>query len=202
MIRFQSTHPSGVRRTGRLRRPRRLSISIHAPQWGATPVSVEGVLKWKTISIHAPQWGATGTADTVHQSRVISIHAPQWGATIRCTANQLGQRISIHAPQWGATDFNNAGYAFTLNFNPRTPVGCDSTCSILALWRSNFNPRTPVGCDTIVKDGRRVQRVFQSTHPSGVRRRRYDTRPHPNDFNPRTPVGCDLRIRVQCGRRH
>ena len=34
---FQSTHPSGVRRGRHDRRPARRHISIHAPQWGATP---------------------------------------------------------------------------------------------------------------------------------------------------------------------
>ena len=78
--------------------------------------------------------------------------------------------ISIHAPQWGATlaEFGDAGRG--LDFNPRTPVGCDRTtrdtqagyplisihapqwgatdstfqCSGLT---GDFNPRTPVGCD-------------------------------------------------------
>ena len=35
---FQSTHPSGVRRTGQQQLPRVRRISIHAPQWGATPM--------------------------------------------------------------------------------------------------------------------------------------------------------------------
>ena len=34
--RFQSTHPSGVRRQGRWRPLQEIPISIHAPQWGAT----------------------------------------------------------------------------------------------------------------------------------------------------------------------
>ncbi len=55
---FQSTHPSGVRRQcdGHAMRPVR--ISIHAPQWGATPAMSDDLLT-PIISIHAPQWGAT-----------------------------------------------------------------------------------------------------------------------------------------------
>ena len=55
-------------------------ISIHAPQWGATPpyIAWDG---WELISIHAPQWGATAVADGDDVRGLISIHAPQWGAT-------------------------------------------------------------------------------------------------------------------------
>ena len=58
---------------------------------------------------------------------------------------------------------------------------------------SSFNPRTRVGCDTPCRSTFSRHRVFQSTHPRGVRpaaairanrnRRR---------FNPRTRVGCDV----------
>ena len=55
--------------------------------------------------------------------------------------------VSIHAPAWGATPFI-AGYKFTITcFNPRTRVGCD----VPSAWRY---PHV---------------RMFQSTHPRGVR---------------------------------
>ena len=57
--------------------------------------------------------------------------------------------ISIHAPQWGATSRPPPMGIFPHYFNPRTPVGCD-----LSANRSSLDV---VG--------------FQSTHPSGVRRR-------------------------------
>ena len=99
-------------------------ISIHAPQWGATPLAFLGVSK-PTISIHAPQWGATimrvrlqlgdgfqsthpsgvrpHTAAQPFALRHISIHAPQWGATHADRRLRARRDISIHAPQWGAT---------------------------------------------------------------------------------------------------
>ena len=102
----------------------------------------------------------------------------------------------------------------TINFNPRTPVGCDdrrrrhhpsirisihapqwgATGSFPMRWRNptNFNPRTPVGCDRKHWRELKVEMAFQSTHPSGVRRRRNgETENHTKGFNPRTPVGCD-----------
>ena len=82
----------------------------------------------------------------------------------------LGGGISIHAPQWGATKYPKAFVKVALDFNPRTPVGCDG------------------GSETV--DSGRDE--FQSTHPSGVRHLEGRRHSHPIDFNPRTPVGCDL----------
>ena len=59
-----------------------------------------------------------------------------------------------------------------MNFNPRTPVGCDLRPARTLATTSNFNPRTPVGCDT-------------SAHLVNG---------YPLDFNPRTPVGCDHHV--------
>ena len=81
--------------------------------------------------------------------------------------------ISIHAPQWGATADALRLRLVSRDFNPRTPVGCDSSESMI-----------------LFSNG-----LFQSTHPSGVRRKTSTHTPstQPN-FNPRTPVGCDLSI--------
>ena len=76
--------------------------------------------------------------------------------------------ISIHAPQWGATGDTLSGIAAWLDFNPRTPVGCDMS---------------PI--QTLCGN------AFQSTHPSGVRLKTRIFGLYCNHFNPRTPVGCD-----------
>ena len=99
----------------------------------------------------------------------ISIHAPQWGATTREHHAEHHPSISIHAPQWGATLTRPGRNRQDRNFNPRTPVGCDSPPT----WPA---PRTG---------------KFQSTHPSGVRRWFFLDSPSGSYFNPRTPVGCD-----------
>ena len=212
-MQFQSTHPSGVRRNGKLRmiygynisihapqwgatdRPRggppAMFISIHAPQWGATPIHSNDC-HIRYISIHAPQWGATSgprvsapitVFQSTHPSGVrlaaingdwsgvwISIHAPQWGATATRMELRGGRGISIHAPQWGATlstqQLNKGG----VNFNPRTPVGCDDMDAIDGEGRWVFQSTHPSG----VRPQRAMTALcglmaFQSTHPSGVR---------------------------------
>ena len=151
------------------------------------------------------------SADCARQ--VISIHAPQWGATSTSTIEgAMGNLISIHAPQWGATSMCQRPCLTMLNFNPRTPVGCDrastrrpyrnSHISIHApQWGattlrvrcrevlSNFNPRTPVGCDFFGWRSVRLPMRFQSTHPSGVRQFFQSHGPTPNLFQSTHPSG-------------
>ena len=77
-----------------------------------------------------------------------------------------------------------------MDFNPRTPVGCDTRIRQSVAELPNFNPRTPVGCDAELHPESAIavisihapqwgatapferwcdDRIFQSTHPSGVR---------------------------------
>ena len=142
-------------------------ISIHAPQWGATPnrqpyeyptrhfnprtpvgCDLERLIIRcrRVISIHAPQWGATPSVHPHTPIRVISIHAPQWGATEYGSDYINLGIISIHAPQWGATTRWCWWTTQSWYFNPRTPVGCDPSHITFPLLAR-----------------------FQSTHPSGVR---------------------------------
>ena len=168
-----------------------ISISIHAPQWGATahrrstvrtppyfnprtPVGCDrdGAigLAVTDISIHAPQWGATVYLIKNQVTKGISIHAPQWGATLQIPALMLVWVISIHAPQWGATEYHDVRHVTHSDFNPRTPVGCDGLSrQWTRRWTGYFNPRTPVGCDTRQYPPSFAYSTFRSTHPSGVR---------------------------------
>ena len=234
---FQSTHPSGVRRS-----PRKLveptdSISIHAPQWGATIAVLSPAKGVDYFNPRTPVGCDTTAACTCCDAcRFQSTHPsgvrPDDGGTTRRTL-----RISIHAPQWGATatgvpsrlqarNFNPRtpvgcdptsydNTQLTHNFNPRTPVGCDGKSTTTASCPAYFNPRTPVGCDDSAPILGPPFMVFQSTHPSGVRldmSRNYDCNPlisihapqwgatvagrtitrRLRNFNPRTPVGCDM----------
>jgi len=55
---FQSTRPRGARLLVFEYKVSSISVSIHAPAWGATPYQEE-YLGHKHVSIHAPAWGAT-----------------------------------------------------------------------------------------------------------------------------------------------
>ena len=100
------------------------------------------------------------------------------------------------------------------NFNPRTPVGCDSPALDLQYGDEQFQSTHPSGVRQPASITPNIIRQFQSTHPSGVRhsrdlgeivrivisihapqwgatRRRHGLRLGQGNFNPRTPVGCD-----------
>ena len=145
---FQSTHPSGVRpRSGRCQ-PARPRISIHAPQWGATGCKRGDYYVW-LISIHAPQWGATrnGVSDAAYRC-YFNPRTP-----VGCDDRRQGEHhrpgISIHAPQWGATCPSSSLLVLVIVFQSTHPSGVrppSGDCGRSAT--ADFNPRTPVGCDT------------------------------------------------------
>ena len=155
--------------------------------------------RWRDISIHAPQWGATVKVDWPRLMLEFQSTHPSGVRHIRCvmlpvpslfqSTHPSGVRrewcglgtnaidISIHAPQWGATH----------RFRPSAPRN------------PYFNPRTPVGCDAINHAIPQHATIgFQSTHPSGVRRKNNEKLNADNDFNPRTPVGCDAPFSTIC----
>ena len=208
-VRFQSTHPSGVRRQG--------------------PWPPEGAL---TISIHAPQWGATAAGSG--SARACPYFNPR--TPVGCDARDGGDgeagQISIHAPQWGATGGSNRPSGPRANFNPRTPVGCDFSVLLLMMYThlfqsthpsgvrhpvctlsrsiAYFNPRTPVGCDPMFPRAAEGLKIsihapqwgatfsflalapfyrFQSTHPSGVRLFQSVSKPENSVFQSTHPSG-------------
>ncbi len=59
-----------------------------------------------------------------------------------------------------------------LSFNPRTRMGCDSYWPESSRQTASFNPRTRMGCDMIFMFQGTRTKLFQSTHPHGVRHAR------------------------------
>ena len=102
-----------------------------------------------------------------------STHPSGVRLTVKGTATYVNPFQSTHPS--GVRQIDVYAFLPRLNFNPRTPVGCDDNAII--------NPIQPT--------------VFQSTHPSGVRRAAPKFRPTRRyHFNPRTPVGCDVACTV------
>ena len=98
---FQSTHPSGVRRYHRHAVRRVRQISIHAPQWGATPS------RWFLRMFHVFQ--------STHPSGV----RQQSGYVVdKLFGFQSTHPSGVRPPPTRAP-------SSPYNFNPRTPVGCD-----------------------------------------------------------------------------
>ena len=214
MIKFQSTHPRGVRLDVRRIVLTLRKISIHAPAWGATK-SWEMMEVPDDISIHAPAWGATYRDFLLATYPDISIHAPAWGATWKCfmgTAAKMGFQsthprgvrhiqtgrgllqgiISIHAPAWGATTRSIFPASRRRYFNPRTRVGCDDFTWITAVVNVYFNPRTRVGCDDTGRSHHPPQRISIHAPAWGATICAGRASRAAANFNPRTRVGCDV----------
>ena len=146
-LQFQSTHPSGVRRPVAPKPPRpRLFQSTHPS--GVRPPDWDKPAYTALFQSTHPSGVRRQSPPSGNQEPEISIHAPQWGATTPYLLDKFIQQfqsthpsgvrrlmaitirgpilISIHAPQWGATVPGLFRGALRPDFNPRTPVGCDS----------------------------------------------------------------------------
>ena len=191
-LRFQSTHPRGVRHGSR-RTPRRTDlVSIHAPTWGATYAVIYGFSQ-DGVSIHAPTWGATrrhplcrpdGRFQSTHPRgvrRYTSGRMPEWWTFqsthprgVRLLASVLpgnSVEVSIHAPTWGATrNLIADSVRFVVSIHAPTWGATRDQCRPTSVGR------------------------FQSTHPRGVRRGSVFSQASRSRFNPRTHVGCDVSI--------
>ena len=126
---FQSTHPRGVRPVLQLRSGMDVSISIHAPTWGATSSTNTSKLTTVFQSTHP-----RGVRLTVRAcSAALSNFNPR--THVGCDNAKVLQisviAISIHAPTWGATKSLKKNKVMRINFNPRTHVGCDMDVTYL-----------------------------------------------------------------------
>ena len=168
-VRFQSTHPHGVRRIYSIPGRRDIRVSIHAPTRGAT-------LSYNWIGTR-PQ---------------VSIHAPTRGATVLYVLHRTIMRVSIHAPTRGATTLPASCQNRISCFNPRTHTGCDTDISFTSLIVKCFNPRTHTGCDYL-----RPSEIYIGSNVSihaptrGATKARCSRDLDHDGFNPRTHTGCD-----------
>ena len=122
---FQSTLPRGERLGVMGLHSLFQQVSIHAPAWGATSISLEQARFSFSFNprsrVGSDTFNVVGTSGDVGfnpRSRVgsdartswlcefrlaVSIHAPAWGATRAGRLVRGRGLVSIHAPAWGAT---------------------------------------------------------------------------------------------------
>jgi len=100
--------------------------------------------------------------------------------------------VSIHAPAWGATLNDEQVKRLVEGFNPRTRVGCDLISKQMILTVRLFQSTHPRGVRPNIANPAAIEGRFQSTHPRGVRLDDVIHKYIPSgSFNPRTRVGCD-----------
>ena len=126
-------------------------VSIHAPQWGATMINdcpsccccsfnprtpVGCDLRHNLDTIQCDLFQST------HPSGVRQAHTRSMSSALLFQSTHPSgvrpsrpriiphhRNVSIHAPQWGATITRVTHRRMMTCFNPRTPVGCDASCS-------------------------------------------------------------------------
>jgi len=104
---------------------RKLTVSIHAPAWGAT-ARLEGWRGFEEWFQSTRPHGARHRMPPSADRWKVSIHAPAWGATAaRVGDRRRGRCVSIHAPAWGATFLLGFFACFFKCFNPRARMGRD-----------------------------------------------------------------------------
>ena len=189
-----------------------VSISIHAPTWGATPVARSTVLRGLFQSTHPrgvrpshitikvgtdkfqsthPRGVRPGQQVTGQRLDNISIHAPTWGATHRTNDNRQPANISIHAPTWGATDESKRRNRFW-DISIHAPTWGATDGSHRRLGRGAISIHAPTWGATQLCFNIFFNHEFQSTHPRGVRQQDDIYYSYFQHFNPRTHGGCDL----------
>ena len=168
-----------------------LTISIHAPAWGATIQGFQNAVAL-VISIHAPAWGATisynsqknsavdfnprsrvgsdnKTPFAEKQKQVISIHAPAWGATINAVLVLKFWKFQSTLPR-GERRNGNRQYAYSLGISIHAPAwGATHGYKVPLNDCINFNPRSRVGSDLGADGWVGKFFKFQSTLPRGER---------------------------------
>ena len=142
---FQSTHPRGVRLLITLLCNLCLLCFNPRTHEGCDTVSRQ-LATYPVVSIHAPTRGATDAAVNGAKLTYVSIHAPTRGAT-------HSMRIQTILQQFQSTHPRGVRLSGQTYYQPKT----------------GFNPRTHEGCDGLNLKYIGRLRVFQSTHPRGVR---------------------------------
>ena len=166
MMKFQSTHPSGVRRirfglhqSGNHFNPRTPVGCDHhpPPRWNA----------WN-FNPRTPVGCDVGHLSGFGARQVISIHAPQWGATKRGFRRKIDAEFQSTHPSGVRLD-GVAGSASPVAFQSTHPSGVRPAMKNAIMLQFKFQSTHPSG----VRRGRcadpRLIVEFQSTHPSGVR---------------------------------
>jgi hypothetical protein len=75
-------------------------VSIHAPVWGATPLSKHSRMARHSFNPRA-RVGRDPPGPDRHRQRVVSIHAPRSGRDLGTGKLLYRNRVSIHAPRVG-----------------------------------------------------------------------------------------------------
>ena len=152
--------------------PTLFPISTHAPARGDDLNKMFPIMIDKFQLTH-PQGVRQGIIRGLRNYDVFQLTHPRGVRPIHGSRSVPLQDISTHAPARGATGHIVPELFASRYFNSRTREGCDCSADSFALLDAYFNSRTREGCDLYSSVQSRVIRIFQLTHPRGVRRQKH-----------------------------
>ena len=144
MVSFQSTHPHGVRLISLV--IIRVWLSFNPRTHMGCDAAYMAAAKSHDVSIHAPTWGATYLPCVPFFLHACFNPRTHMGCDVYKDENGKTQIVSIHAPTWGATHI-----------------------VIWAYQNHIVSIHAPTWGATKLRQSQSKLRVFQSTHPHGVR---------------------------------
>ena len=145
-----------------------LSVSIHAPTWGATLSRSNFIFSGMFQSTHPHGVRHTPINDG-SIFRHVSIHAPTWGATAVAFGYEPGDGRFQSTHPHGVRLVLKIAVGRQEVFQSTHPHGVRRPTSFCPPHRLCFNPRTHMGCDGLRFMPTAFPLMFQSTHPHGVR---------------------------------
>ena len=125
--------------------PSGISISIHAPTWGATDGKIPN-RSMLDISIHAPTWGATLPLGATESRKQFQSTHPRGVRLINSSLTEESSLFQSTHPRGVRPEADNKR-ADTKLFQSTHPRGVRPHTVVKVFANSNFNPRTHVGCD-------------------------------------------------------
>ena len=166
-VKFQSTHPHGVRQAAASPALCEHRVSIHAPTRGATTIRQPMLLQ--TFCFNPRTHTGCDASCCPSKAKVFGFNPrTHTGCDLRAAQAKQKFLVSIHAPTRGATSQNSMLHDFVL-FQSTHPHGVRPKIASKTLRATKF----------------------QSTHPHGVRPRLKAEMGLSDSFNPRTHTGCD-----------
>ena len=186
---FQSTHPQGVRPSASLFAPRAAKFQSTHPQ-GVRLIADALSLAKECVSIHAPARGATTFTKEWDKIREFQSTHPQ-GVRLFNMAKALCRWMFQSTHPQGVRQYIILNGMIVICFNPRTRKGCDLVCLSLCRfilvsihapargatcqisnspYASSVSIHAPArGATWLSRALSSLARLFQSTHPQGVR---------------------------------
>ena len=167
-IEFQSTHPHGVRRA-------KLSFCNLRLRFQSThPHGVRRLIVVVSRTITKSFNPRTHTGCD-HLGKTVVLRQDGFNPRTHTGCDMVLYKVMANLILFQSTHphgvrLNIRGLLYiAISFNPRTHTGCDSLLAQNTGGTSCFNPRTHTGCDTFSAIVPHILKLFQSTHPHGVR---------------------------------